>query len=141
MRKVIIPILIVIFFYGCFSSIHEGNVEVGRVLSKAVVGKIDSQEFLLIETRNGSLNIVDTSLYWLTNNIDSNLIVNENIEKELLKKYQEIKYVADVRLCIHEKNIKYTLDRNNFNILAVNLTIKFQLNGDDRSKIEKLLEH
>jgi hypothetical protein len=141
MRKSIIPIIIIIFFYGCFSNIHDGNVEVGRVLSKTVIGKINSQESPVILNQNGSISVVDTSLNWLINNNDSNLIIDENIENEILKKYQEIKYVANIRLCIHEKNIKYTLNRNNFNNLAVNLTIKFQLNEDDRSKIEKLLEH
>lgn len=141
MKNSVIPLLIIIFLYGCFSNVNDGDVEVGRVLSKSVIGIIDGRDIPLINIKKGSADFTEPYLNQFINKTDSNLIIDNKIEELLLKRYHEIKYVANIRLCIRDKNVEYILNRNDFNTMVADRIIKFKLYETDRSTIEKLLEH
>jgi hypothetical protein len=134
----VLLIVLVAFF---MSYEPRQNIEVGRVLSKSVLGVNPEGENLIAHHDSDGLDVLDEKYSQYFNSTSGNFSIDNAFEKAVLEEYSEIQYNARFRLCIRDITVEYSLDRIDFNLLRTGIIVKFEIDSGKRNHIRQLIEY
>lgn len=137
----IITVLLIVLVAFFMSYEPRQNIEVGRVLSKSVLGINPSGENLIAHHDSDGLDVLDDKYSQYFNSTSKNFIVDNAFEATALEEYSEIQYNAKFRLCIRDITVEYSLDRTDFSLLRTGVIVKFEIDSEKRNYISRLIEY
>ena len=137
----IIAVLLIVLVAFFINHKASANVEVGRVLSKSVLGINPDGENLIAHHDSDGLDVLDQKYSQYFNSTSKNFSVDNAFEAAALEEYSEIQYNARFRLCIRDITVEYSLDRTDFNLLRTGVIVKFEIDSERRNHIRRLIEY
>lgn len=118
----------------------DDHIEVGTVVEKTAIGFADGDSVLLIDAIPGDVKYRVGEIRDLVSSAEGNVTLSEEAEEQLRSTYSEIQYRVKVRLCIRRTTEEYTLSRESFNALHLDIIAKVLLNPEETA-IDSLIEY
>jgi hypothetical protein len=137
-RAIVIIIATILFFSakGFLSSI----IGVGFVIEREVIGINGSERIVLFESDTEGVKVEDNYLRMLSPESSKNLQIGEPIKTELKKKYPEIEYRVQMKICTEDTVRDYKVKREDFNTLSIGTIARFEVYLSDRTSIDRIIE-
>jgi hypothetical protein len=137
-RAIVIIIATILFFSakGFLSSI----IGVGFVIEREVIGINGSERIVLFESDTEGVKVEDNYLRMLSPESSKNLQISEPIKTELKKKYPEIEYKVQMKICTEDTVREYKVKREDFNTLSIGTIARFEVYLSDRTSIDRIIE-